>query len=309
MVPSILAGLVVIVCFRVAAGFARKAVTTSLQRRQRRHQHQDAHVELVLGRFTFYGVMLAGFIVGFGVMGIHLSTLMTTLGLVGFAVGFAFQGILSNFLAGILLMLQRPYTVGDLVSVAGYLGVVVDIRLRDTVIRSLDGLRVLVPNHIIFNNALTNYTTNGRRRVELPVGIRYGQDVSKAMQAVRAAADNIGGVLETPPPVVLVTEFAESSIRLILRFWIDTQAIGLPAARSQAAQNIRRIFEAEGIAHPFPVRNLHPQSGQSEQTFDPLGTELPSTPTEYQDAGESLATGESHDATDSSGPVDPLSEA
>lgn len=257
ILPSFAAGLVVIGLFRIAAGFARRAVKASLQRRQRRGYAHDAHVELVLDRFTYYGVMLIGLIAGLGVMGVNFTALITTLGLVGFAVGFALQGVLSNFLAGILLMLQRPYTVGDLVSVAGYLGFVADIRLRDTVIRSLDGLRILVPNHIIFNNALTNYTANGSRRVELPVAIRYGEDVAKAMQAVKASVDNLEGVLDDPPPVVLVTEFAESSIRLELRFWIDIKTISITAAKSQAAQNIRRIFEEQGIAHPYPVRTVH----------------------------------------------------
>lgn len=245
LIPGFLVGLAVIV-LAILVGRKIQALVKSTARKY----GMDRHTAFSLSRITNILVVVVGIIIGLGVMGVNLTALMATVGLVGFAVGFALQGILSNFLAGLTMMLQRPFSIGDAVAVGSTSGIVTEIRLRDTVLRTFDGSRVIIPNQTVFSQIITNYTANGRRRVDIPLSVGRDHDLARIFQIAGAAVKKVKGFLADPEPLMLVNRFTDGAAELEIRFWVDTQATDVDQARSEAWQSLRDAFQEAEI----PVR-------------------------------------------------------
>lgn len=205
---------------------------------------------------------VAGWMVGFAValQILHLDKAVTTFlagaGLVGLAIGFAFQDISANFIAGIYLTIKHPIDVDDVVKTNDVFGVVVAIELRSSVIRTMDGQLVHVPNRKIFEAPLVNYSKLGQRRVEIKVGVPYDADLAKATATLTRALTTLERSDDLPLEV-FATEFGESSIDFVARFWIPyvTDADFL-RARSAAVIAIKRELDADKISIPFPIRTI-----------------------------------------------------
>lgn len=185
-----------------------------------------------------------------------VTSILAGAGIVGLALAFAFQDIAANFISGIFISFRRPLHIGDIVKVQDYMGTVEDINLRDTVLLTFQGQRVIIPNKEVFQNPIENYSLLGKRRMDLLVGISYGDDLQKVKDVVMKAVEKVS-VRTNDPITFFYDEFGDSSINFQVRIWINNpdQPIWLQG-RSEAVMLIKKAFDENDITIPFPIRTL-----------------------------------------------------
>ena len=205
-----------------------------------------------MSKVIFYGVMVITIIWIMPNIGIEPSGLLVAGGIVGLAVGFASQSIISNLISGIFLMGERPVKLGDLIEISDTLGFVEEIQIISTSIRTLEGNFVRIPNETVFTSNITNYTSNPVRRFEYTVGISYADDADKAMQVIKDLIKEHPLVLVNPAPQVYVESLGASSVDIIVRIWSpSTEWFGV---KMEMLWKIKKAIEAAGIEIPFPQR-------------------------------------------------------
>jgi small-conductance mechanosensitive channel len=195
--------------------------------------------------------------VALSLAGVNVAVLVGSLGLATVALGFALQDILSNFVAGIVLLLEHPFTRGDTIVAANATGTVEDIRVRATVLRTPDGQQVLVPNKLLFTSVLTNQSATVRRRLEVRVSVPYGQDAGHVRELLLAAAGGVEGVAEDRPARVVTDDLGQGALELRLWFWVDPRATDLARARSEVLEAAEQALTEAGVrlAVPQPSAN------------------------------------------------------
>lgn len=194
-------------------------------------------------------------------------SLLAGVGIAGLALGFAFQDIAANFIAGIALVFRhdKPFKMGDIIETNGFTGIVLEINLRDTMIKTFDGHTIFIPNKNIFENPVTNYTLSKERRIALDVGISYSEDLDHVIEVVKDALAGNEIIKKNSPIEVYFQEFADSSINFRVHFWIhfDHQKKYFEAT-DFAIRAIKRAFDREGITIPFPIRTIEFNSKGNE---------------------------------------------
>lgn len=185
-----------------------------------------------------------------------VTSILAGAGIVGLALAFAFQDIAANFISGIFISFRRPLHIGDIVKVQDYMGRVEDINLRDTVVLTFQGQRVIIPNKAVFQNPIENYSLLGKRRVDLVVGISYGDNLQKVKDVVMEAVHKVS-VRTEDPITFFYDEFGDSSINFEVRIWVNSpeQPVWLQG-RSEAIMYIKEAFDKNDITIPFPIRTL-----------------------------------------------------
>ena len=256
--PRFLLALLLLASTVALAGMVARMLERRLDQRG-----VDPGLGLVLARLTRWSLVVVGTIVALDQIDFDVTTFLTGLGVVGFTLGFAFQDISKNFVAGLLLLIQQPFRLGDLIQVAGYTGVVEAIDLRATSLRTNDGTTVLIPNGDVFTSALLNYTSRSTRRVDLALGVAYDSDLEQVRRVSTEALRGLSEVLPEPAPDLVFHDFGSSSIDLTLRFWAGSSQREHLTARDRAIVAIHRAFAAEGIEIPFPVQVLQFPDGPS----------------------------------------------
>lgn len=241
--PSIITGLLVVLVFYLVGRGVRFLMNRSIHR-----VRPSGHAAQVISRLGFVAILILGILVGLGVMGINAAALVASLGLVSVGVGFALKDAIENFIAGIILIIQRPFVVGDVVQIGDVEGSVEDVRVRDTVIRMFDGRQVFVPNAGIFTKAVINNNRNRRRRLDFDLNISYSEDAGKAMREGSHALSGVAGILGSPPPLVVVAKLGEGSVCLKVYFWCDPVETNLLQLKSDAIETVRRKLTQAGIA-------------------------------------------------------------
>lgn len=195
-----------------------------------------------------YAIFVFFTIIILGRLGIETASLVAVLGAAGLAVGLALQGSLSNFAAGVLIILFRPFRVGDLVEAGGAMGTVQEIQIFTTILHTADNLRIVVPNDLITKGKITNYSANDIRRVDLTVGVASTHDVAHVRQILTTILAAEPRVLTTPAPSVALTELSRNSIQLALQAWSKT--VDYEAVRGGVLEQIKLAFDQHGIAMP-----------------------------------------------------------
>jgi small-conductance mechanosensitive channel len=251
--PSIVTGLLVIALFYLIARGVRYLMGKSLKGAK-----ASEHAAQLTARLSFIGIMVAGVLVALGVMGINAGALVASLGLVSIGIGFALKDVVENFIAGIILIFQRPFMVGDVVRFGDVEGTVEDVRVRDTIIRMYDGRQVFVPNASIFTAAVINNNRNRRRRLDFEVNIAYPEDTSAAMATAVEALAGIEGILGEPSPLAVVESLGESSLVMRVYFWVDPVCASILEVKSAAIAAVKRALEKAGIEIPSPVLTVKP---------------------------------------------------
>jgi small conductance mechanosensitive channel len=241
-VPNLVTAVVVLLVTVLVARLVRRGIDTALRRTS-----TEAHVNLLVAKLGYFGVMLVGAVVTLSIAGVNLSVLVGSLGLVTVALGFALQDILSNFVAGIVLLLEHPFTKGDHIVTAEAAGTVEDIRVRATRLRTADGQLVVVPNKLLFTQVLSNASATTGRRLEVAVRVPHGQDVAEVREALPAVAGEVDGVLATPTPRVLTTDLVSDAVELRLLFWADPRASDLERVRSEMLDAVERALGELGV--------------------------------------------------------------
>jgi len=189
-----------------------------------------------------------------------VTAFLAGLGILGFTVGFALQDVMKNFAAGIILLIQQPFHVGEAIGVTGYDGSVLEIDLRSTEMKTWDGRIVSIPNANILADPIINYSRANRRRVELPVGVGYDTDTEVARSVVLGVLQNVPGFVSEPAPVVGFSNFGNSALELNTYFWIDTEQTNPFAAKDAAFSLIKNALDEKKINIPFPIRTVYMHS-------------------------------------------------
>ena len=199
--------------------------------------------------------MFIGILFALSQLGISLGPLLAGLGIAGFIIGFALQDTLSNFASGMMILVYRPFDVGDFVEAGGVTGRVDRMSLVNTTFKTLDNQVVVVPNNMLWQNVITNLTAQRTRRVDLTFGISYGDDIDKAKAILQDVVDNYDGILKTPEPNIRVGGLGDSSVDLICRPWVRTDDYW--DTYWNLTEIVKKRFDEEGITIPFPQRDVH----------------------------------------------------
>lgn len=214
---------------------------------------RDRTIENLLRQIIYYAIWVLGFFVAVDALGFRPQTVVTGLGLTGLALGFALKDIISNFVSGLLLLVLRPFEIGDEIVVGETEGRVERIQLRATQIRTYDGRRVLVPNAEIFTSRVANNTAAPLRRSSVEFYLGYGEDLRQTADVARKAAERTPGVTQPPPPEVRVMHLGASDIRIEVRFWADSRRADLLATTHEVRVAVTEALRAAGIALPDPA--------------------------------------------------------
>lgn len=188
-------------------------------------------------------------------LGIATTSFVAVLGAAGLAVGLSLQGSLSNFAGGVLIILFKPFKVGDVIDAQGHIGSVDSIQVFNTVLKTPDNKTIIIPNGSLSNGSITNYTMEDRRRVDMTFGIGYGDDLKKAKQVLLDLIKADKRILEDPEPFVAVSELADSSVNFVIRVWAKTSDYW--GIYFDMLENVKLEFDKQGISIPFPQNDVH----------------------------------------------------
>ncbi len=187
--------------------------------------------------------------------GIQTTSLIAVFGAAGLAVGLALQGTLSNVAAGVMLLIFRPFSIGQYVQVAGTGGTVRSLNLFTTELATPDNVHIVVPNAAIWGSTVLNYSYHSTRRLEWMLGISYGDDIGQAMQCIHAVLDGDDRILSDPETLVAVAELADSSVNIVVRAWVKSEDYW--SVKFDLTRAFKEAFDAKGISIPFPQRDVH----------------------------------------------------
>jgi small conductance mechanosensitive channel len=190
-----------------------------------------------------------------GRLGVDVAPLIAGLGVTGFILGFAFQESLGNLASGMMIAINEPFKVGDVVDAAGHTGTIVEVNMMATVMKTADNKRIVIPNKSVWGGPIVNYNTLGVRRVDLQVGVDYGEDVSRAVDVIREAVSHVPGVLADPAPTVAVASLNESAVQINVRPWAKSSDYWTVAAATLVA--VKADLERAGVKIPFPQIEVH----------------------------------------------------
>ena len=193
-----------------------------------------------------------------GRLGVNVAPLIAGLGVTGFILGFAFQETLGNFASGMMIAINEPFKVGDFVDAAGHSGTILEVNMMATVMKTPDNKRIVIPNKSVWGGPIVNYNTLGLRRVDLQVGIDYGEDVTKAVGIIRDTVAAVPGVLQDPEPVVAVASLNDSAVQINVRPWAKSGDYWSVAAATLVA--VKTELEKAGVKIPFPQIEVHTAS-------------------------------------------------
>ncbi|MCG8386008.1 MAG: mechanosensitive ion channel [Cytophagales bacterium] len=254
MLPNLVVAVLILVIFYFLARLMRLVANRLLDRLSDKGAINNLFSTL------FYLLTLGvGLIIALNVLRLEqtVTSLLAGAGIIGLALGFAFQDITANFISGILIAFRKPIQVGDIIQSRDFMGMVEKIDLRVTVIRTFQGLHVIIPNREIFQNPVTNYTKTYDRRIDLEVGVSYGEDLQRVKEITLNAMDGMPGLLPNKEVKLFYTGFGESSINFVLMLWIHyPDEPGYLEARSEAIMRVKKAFDANDITIPFPIRTL-----------------------------------------------------
>lgn len=259
---NVLGAILLLIIGWLIAGWAARRV----RRLSERSERMDKTLTLLLANATKVIILIAVVIAVLNQFGIQTTSLVALLGVAGLAVGLAMQGTLSNFSAGVMLMLFRPFSVDEAVSISGITGVVDEIGLFSTRMHTFDNINMIVPNSNIWGANISNFSTNPTRRIDMVFGISYSDDINKAMKIVKEALDADERVLKEPEPMIVVGELGESSVNLYVRPW--AKAADVWPARFDLTKDIKERFDKAGVTIPFPQRDLHVSQNASEKLLE-----------------------------------------
>ena len=228
-------------------------------RRTTRRASERTDVDPTLAGFlsvaVYWLVLVFVIVAALGIFGIPTASFVAVLGAAGLAIGLAFQGTFSNFASGVMLLLFRPISVGDFVEVGGTSGTVKGIGIFSTTMNTPDNVRTIVPNSQIFGETIKNFSANDTRRIDLVIGVDYGDDLQLAKDTILRVVRADDRVLDDPEPLVAVDELGGSSVNFVVRPWVKTPDYW--DARRDLLRDLKEEVEAAGLSFPFPQRDVH----------------------------------------------------
>ncbi len=218
-------------------------------------QQVDQTLQKFVGNLVSMALMVVVIIAAIGALGIQTTSFIAIFGAAGLAVGLALQGSLSNFAAGVLIVLFRPYKVGDYVEAAGIAGSVEEVQILTTVLKTPDNKKIIVPNSQIMDSIITNYSANDTRRVDLTIGVSYSDDLDKVHATLRELVNADERILKDPECLIAVQALADSSVNFVVRPWVASGDYW--GVYFDLTEAVKKRFDDEGISFPFPQQDVH----------------------------------------------------
>jgi small conductance mechanosensitive channel len=246
----VVGAILLLIVGRIAASWISNSVRKGLTKAE-----TDESLIPFFSSMTYYVALAVVVIAVLNLFGIETTSLIAVLGAAGLAVGLALQGTLSNFAAGVMLLIFRPIRVGDFVEVAGQAGSVAEISIFSTLLNTGDNIRITIPNAQIYGNTIRNYSFNETRRIDLVIGVGYGDDLGRALEIIKRVVTADSRTLSDPEPKFAVSELGDSSVNLVVRPWCAKDDYwGL---RWDLTRSIKEELEAGGCSIPFPQTDVH----------------------------------------------------
>lgn len=243
--------LILLLSYLLSRGTAR-FVRRSLERRG-----HDAELIILLAMLTRWGILGFGIVLAIEQLAPgQLSSLVAGLGIAGFTIGFALQDVAKNFIAGIIILLQQPFDIGDGIEVNGYAGKVLHISLRSTEMMTWDGRHVIIPNSEIYNSPIVNLTRATKRRLEIKAGVAYDSNLDLVARSALDVIQTVNGVLTDPGPFITFSSLGDFAVHFSLYYWIDTSQTDFTRAMDEGIRAIKLRFEKDGIEMPFPTQTV-----------------------------------------------------
>ena len=247
---NLLKAIIIFYVGKMVIGLLVRGMRKVMQR-----QEVDKTLETFVSNLVRMVLMVIVVIAAIGALGIQTTSFIAIFGAAGLAVGLALQGSLSNFASGVLIVLFRPYRVGDFVEAAGISGVVLEVQILTTVLKTGDNKQIIVPNGQIMDSIITNYSANDTRRVDMVVGVSYDDDLDKVRATIEELVAAEDRILDEPACTIAVSELADSSVNFVVRPWVKTSDYwGVMFDMTEA---IKKRFDKEGISFPFPQQDVH----------------------------------------------------
>ncbi|MEM9976526.1 MAG: mechanosensitive ion channel family protein [Cyanobacteria bacterium P01_D01_bin.2] len=266
IVPGLLMAIVILASTSFLAGVVQRIVRRLASKALKSLSLQTLLVQTSRVGTWAVGVLLACVL---AFPDLRLGDLVALLGLSSVAIGFAFQDIFKNFLAGVLLLLQEPFSIGDQIIVDSFEGTVENIALRATQIRTYQGEHVVIPNSVVFTSPVQVLTAQPQRRTDLAVGVDYNTPLTKATSVLMKALKTIDEVKGTPSPEVDIVEFGDSSINLVARYWTHPEQKCVRRIRTKVMIAIKQAFDEADIGIPYPIRTLYFYNQDEYSDFQP----------------------------------------
>jgi small-conductance mechanosensitive channel len=258
--PRIIVAIVVFLISLLGARLAGRAVG-------RAARNADEEIARLLSRLATVATVVVGTVVALDQVNFDVTGFVAGLGLVGFTLGFAFQDIAKNLMAGILILIQQPFEIGEAIEVSSYSGTVTDVDIRATTIKTWDGQQVIVPNADVYTSAITNYSEYPARRMTLALGVGYEEDLANAQQIFLEAIQKVEGVLPDPEPAIFYKGLGSSAVEMTAYFWIDQTESNLFGVTSEAVKGLKEAAAREKINLPYPIQTVRVRQIADE---DPL---------------------------------------
>jgi len=246
----VLAALIILVIGRMVAGWARMITRKGLTRGE-----VDATLVPFVAKLVYYAVLAVVVIAALNRLGVATTSVVAIFGAAGLAVGLALQGTLANFASGVMLLIFRPFSIGDFVDAGGTAGTVMEIGIFATTLKSPDNIKIIVPNSQISSATISNYNGNDTRRVDLVMGIGYDDNIQTAVDTIRRIVTAHELVLADPEPQIAVSNLGDSSVDLVVRPWCKTEDYW--TLRFDLNRSLKEGLEAAGCSIPYPQRDVH----------------------------------------------------
>jgi len=247
---KIVAAIIVLIVGRWIAKAIRKLVKKILIKR-----NVDPTLVSFVGNLTYIALLTFVIIAALAQLGIQTTSFIAVIGAAGLAVGLALQGGLANFAAGFLMIVFRPFKVGHFIEGAGATGIVEEIHIFTTQLRTPDNKTVIIPNAKLMGDNIINYSAKDTRRVDLVVGVSYTDDLQKVKQVLQDIVKKDSRILQDPASMIAVKELADSSVNFVVRLWVKTADYW--DVYFDTTENVKKRFDAEGISIPFPQQDVH----------------------------------------------------
>jgi small conductance mechanosensitive channel len=247
--PRLVVAIVVFLLSLLAARMAGRAV-------RRVTSNVDEEIARLLARLATVATLVVGTIVALDQVNFDITGFVAGLGLVGFTLGFAFQDIAKNLMAGILLLMQQPFEIGDAIEVGGHEGKVTDVDIRATTITSWDGQQVIVPNADVYTSPIINYSKYPARRIVLEIGVGYEEELTRVQEVFLEAISGVEGVLNDPEPSVYCQSLGSAAVDVAAYFWINQTVSSLLQVTSEAVKALKDAAVHSGINLPYPIQTV-----------------------------------------------------
>ena len=252
LLPKLIAALVVFAVGLYLASIIRRLVRRGLERRTKNPQPIA-----LLSQLAYWLSVILVAAISLQMIGFNLTAFLAGLGVVGITIGFALQDVSKNFIAGVLMLIQQPFEIGEFIEVSGYTGKVLAIDLRTTQIRTTDGKLVLIPNGEVMISPITNYSQAEARRVAISTGVAYESDPESVRQTALEAIAGVPGIQGEPAPDVLFENFGSPTLDLTIYFWIDTSQTNVASAKDAGLKAIKSAFDQAQINMPLPAQTVY----------------------------------------------------